>query len=331
MRFIEPNVEYWPQESGIDGMWKQIARATRICYQAFARENETDEQFVKRVIFKPALIEGDLNDLHHCKFDNLKLHGGCLEHGTLYFKILYKDTLETRDNVSFLSPQWNAVMHSQYVKFNKDIYPYIYLTTNLRFIVENRKWGLLKDYLCEPTEYHAKRYTFNVITDIGVTRELNRHRANSICEESSRYNAYDKGKYGSELTYVKPAWYDENNSMFVQGYADANDGFKTLFLDLINDVNNDLAGDWSAPMYYAFGLLAAEFAYMGMRKCGEPAERCRQVLNLNTKTQAVYSAFAQDWQHFLALRADNASGRAHPNIKIVANKIKEIAEKQKLW
>lgn len=73
-------------------------------------------------------------------------------------------------------------------------------------------------------------------------------------------------------------------------------------------------------------LLASEFAYMGMRNNGEVADKCRQVLNLNTKTQVVYTAFAKDWEHFLELRADNVSGKAHPNIQLVAKKIKDIIE-----
>ena len=50
-----------------------------------------------------------------------------------------------------------------------------YVTTNYRVLVENNWLDDLK-YLCEPTQYHEKRYTFKVTTSIGVSREGNRHK-----------------------------------------------------------------------------------------------------------------------------------------------------------
>ena len=42
------------------------------------------------------------------------------------------------------------------------------------------------------------------------------------------------------------------------------------------------------------------------------------------KSQAIYTAFNDDWIHFIKLRADNVSGKVHPNMKIIADKIKEL-------
>ena len=55
-----------------------------------------------------------------------------------------------------------------------------------------------------------------------------------------------------------------------------------------------------------------------------PNDIARQVLNLNTKSQAIYTAFNDDWIHFIRLRSDNVSGKVHPNMKIIADKIKEL-------
>ena len=52
---------------------------------------------------------------------------------------------------------------------------YAYVTMNYRHIVENEWLDDLK-YICAPTEYHKRRYTFKVLTSIGVTREFNRHK-----------------------------------------------------------------------------------------------------------------------------------------------------------
>lgn len=299
MKFINPSVEYWPQETGIQGVWKQIAKATRVCYQSKPREGETDEEFVKKVILKPALIEGDLNDLEHCKFDLNKMHGSCLEHSTVYLQIPYflrnvTKTIEARIKIGFYD-------NNPYSKvLDRDNIGYI--TSNLRVIIENNKWADLQ-YFSELTEYHAKRYTFNVITDIGVTREMNRHRTFSICEQSTRYCDLLKDKFGKELTFIKPTWIENTD------YPKA------------TDTNN----------WYYSACNYAESAYYHLRKHGWKTEQARQVLLLGLKTQAVYTAFADDWKHFLAMRADNVSGKSHPNIQYVANEIKRIAGEKKLW
>lgn len=166
MRFINPSIKYWPQEAGMQGIWKQIARTTRVCYQSIPRGNEIDEDFVKKVILKPALIEGDLDDLEHCKFNFNKMHGSCLEHSTVYLGNLPFDV-------------WFAYTKLNYTKTGyvilKNLERYNYVTTNMRVIIENNKWTDLQ-YLCKPSSFHKKRFTFSVITDIGITREMNRHK-----------------------------------------------------------------------------------------------------------------------------------------------------------
>lgn len=328
MRFEEPSVEYWPQEPGIEGIWKQIARATKVSYQSQGREGESDLDFVKRVIFKPALIEGNLDDLEHCKFDNDKMHGSCLEAGTVYLTVppLYdvekevaaKEYEECFNIVSFL------VLHDKYTKHDGliDINGFsTHITTNMRVIVENNFWPILK-YLSEPTKQHERRYTFCCNTDIGVSREANRHRAFSIIEESTRYCAYDKGKFNGEITYSRPAWMPKEEVDKINNMS------KKEQLEWFYQFCRDIETHWVEDFYREngvcrFALMTAEWAYMVLRSKNVPAERCRQVLNLNTKTQVVYTAFKSDWEHFLKLRADNYSGKAHPNIQVIAQMIKE--------
>lgn len=61
----------------------------------------------------------------------------------------------------------------------------ILITTNLRVLVENNWLDDLK-YLCEPTEYHAKRVTVKFTCDRGVSHEFVRHRVFSFAQESTR-------------------------------------------------------------------------------------------------------------------------------------------------
>lgn len=59
----------------------------------------------------------------------------------------------------------------------------IYVTTNLRVIVENDRLDDLQ-YQVEPTEHHEKRITAKFICDRGVSHEFVRHRVFSFAQES---------------------------------------------------------------------------------------------------------------------------------------------------
>lgn len=252
------------------------------CYQSKPREGESSEDFVKRIILKPALIEGNLDDLEHCKFDFDKMHGAMLEHGTVYL-------------TNYTIPSYWEIAKLPYTKYNKhnDV---LYITTNVRVLFEHNMINRLY-YAVEPTKYHLRRYTFSVITDIGVTREMNRHRTFSVAEQSTRYCDLTKNKFGGELTFIKPAWRQKDKNGFILSFDD----------------------------YDAF-LANCEQTYKQLRQQGWRPEQARQVLPLGLKTQAVYTAFSDNWEHFLKLRADNVSGKAHPNMQLIAKKIKEIIE-----
>jgi thymidylate synthase (FAD) len=299
MKIVEPQVELWKQEPTLEGAWHQIARATRVCYQSKPREGESDEAFVNRVILKPATREDGSIDFDKC-------HGAMLEHGTIYLTI--PKAYFVAHTVYYICNKYSKVLLG--ALFYDDSNDYV--TTNIRVILENNLQDDLK-FISAPT-HHIKRTTFSVITDIGVTRELNRHRVNSIAEQSTRYCTYSADKFGNEITYT-------NTSPFLECVSDD----KSYFHKLCEDIaNNCYKSTWDAKHYYAFGLLAAEFAYLGLKKNKVPNDRARQVLNLNTRSQAIYTAFDDDWEHFIKLRADDISGKVHPNMKIIADKIKEL-------
>lgn len=310
MKFIKPSVEYWSQKQGIEGIWHQIARATKVSYQSQGRVGESDEDFVKRVILKPALIKGNLNNLDDCEFDFDKLHGSCLEQCAVYL-VLYWERRATQILINCKGTKYYRPLSS--------LSNITYITTNVRTLLENGLIHLLRE-IVHPSDKHPRRYTFSMVTDIGVTREANRHRVNSIVEESSRYCAYDKGKFNSQITYILPAWISENSTIW-NAYGENNSPS-----DIIQECKAVIDGnkDWTADDYYIFALKVAEYAYLNMRKFNIPAEKCRQVLNLNTKTQIVHTAFKSDWEHFIRLRAQNKSGKVHPNMLIIAQEIEKI-------
>lgn len=306
MKIVEPQVELWKQEPTLEGAWHQIARATRVCYQSKPRDGESDEAFVDRVILKPARREDGSIDFDKC-------HGAMLEHGTVYLTI--PKTSFVARTIHYIHNDYSRVLFG--ALFHDDNNDYV--TTNMRVIIEHSWQDDLK-FISAPT-YHAERTTFSVITDIGVTRELNRHRVNSIAEQSTRYCTYSADKFGNEITYT-------TNDFLASCMNDLHfDGFTIdsyFFRELCEDIANNEINHWGSSIYYVFGLLAAEFAYLGLKKNKVPNDMARQVLNLNTKSQAIYTAFNDDWIHFIRLRADNVSGKVHPNMKIIADKIKEL-------
>lgn len=172
MKLIEPSVELIKQESGVEGIYKQIERAGRICYKS---EDKITEDSAKK--FVDMLINNG--------------HGAMLEHSTVYLIIKW----------------WQIFKFFRYLlnPYSK-IRRFKYITTNFRVLIEN---GQLDDlqYLCEPTKYHEKRYTLKFITSIGITRELIRHRHFSFANESTRYCNYFKSKFGGEITFINPYWH----------------------------------------------------------------------------------------------------------------------------
>ena len=306
MKIVEPQVELWKQETTLEGVWHQIARATRVCYQSKPREGESDEAFVNRVIIKPATREDGSIDFDKC-------HGAMLEHGTIYLTIP-KTYFVTR-TIHYIHNKYSKVIFGDLFHNNNNTY----ITTNMRVILENN-WKDDLQFISAP-DLHIGRTTFSVITDIGVIRELNRHRVNSIAEQSTRYCTYSADKFGNEITYTSNDFLaDCMNDLHFDGFT-INSHF---FHELCEDIANNKTNYWTSSNYYAFGLLASEFAYLGLKENKVPNDIARQVLNLNTRSQAVYTAFDDDWKHFIKLRADDVSGKVHPNMKIIADKIKEL-------
>lgn len=313
MKIVEPQVELWTQEPTLKGAWHQIARATRVCYQSKPRKGESDEAFVDRVILKPARKEdGSIN------FD--KCHGAMLEHGTIY---LIMPTYLIEHTSRYIANKYSKVILS---RINGGEYNTC-ITTNMRVILEHN-WQEDLQFISAPIA-HVKRTTFSVITDIGVTREFNRHRTFSIAEQSTRYCDLTRNRFGDCLSFPVPSWINKDSleTSEVDNFllSVMSSDLRYADSDEINNFNiyND-EKTWNDIDFYIYANIVAQYCYKALRNKGWRPEQARQVLPLGLKTQAVYTAFDDDWQHFIKLRADNVSGKVHPNMKIIADKIKEL-------
>ena len=131
--------------------------------------------------------------------------------------------------------------------------------------------------------------SFKIICDRGVTHELVRHRIGaSYSQESTRYCDYSAGKFGGELTFIKPCFWSEDNENFLL---------------------------WKKTM------TRLEEIYLTMRKNNVRPEEARSILPNSLKTEIFVTMNLREWRHFLKLRTAKA---AHPQMREVALKIYKI-------
>lgn len=300
MRLINQSVEEWYCGYTLPEIWAHIARCARVCYQSTPRSNgETEEEFVKRVILRGYSLE----DIGKSRELQLKLHLSVLEHGTVYLDI--PNNVRTLEFLDFFRNNNKYSKTYQHGNLRRNS---VAVTTNMRVIVENNLMQCLT-YLCAPTEYHSLRTTCSIITDIGVARELARHRTHSISEESTRYCNYSKDKFGNELTFIKPCLLNYEKLKLYGDYHTVirDKSPESIFIANLNNIERD---------------------YLDLIKLGWTPQQARQILPLSTKVQTIHTAFESDWAEFISLRADACSGSVHPNMKVIADKIKCLMSKE---
>lgn len=281
MKLIESKAELILQQEGLEGVYKQIEFCGRTCYKSEDKITEDSAKgFVERVIKSG--------------------HGAMLEHGTVYLAMPMETILPTEAN------GWGKYTKNPYSKGFKvcevNGQKRVAVTTNLRVLVEN-DWLDDLQYICEPTQYHEKRYTMKFITDRGVSHELVRHRVFSFAQESTRYCNYSKDKFGKELTFVKPAW------------------DTTLKPDQFGE-------DRSLPFF----LSEAEALYNHLtNNCGWTPQQARMILPNCLKTEICMTGFASDWRFFFDLRYYGETGKPHPDMELLASKARSEFVKAGLW
>lgn len=279
MKLIDSKAELILQQGGLEGVYKQIEFCGRTCYKS---EDKITEDSAKG--FVDRMIKSN--------------HTAMLEQGTVYLMAIDWDYNPLRH---YWTNKYSRVkeIHLETEHCQSDTsYKYAYyVTTNLRVLVEN---GWLDDlqYLCDPTEHHEKRYTMKFTTDRGVSHELVRHRVFSFAQESTRYCNYSKDKFGNELTFIKPSWYDKDEH--------------TTWL-----FNGQIG--------------ASETAYLLLLEKGCSPQEARQILPNALKTEICMTGFACHWRFFFDLRYFGKTGKPHPDMELLATKAKTEFMRAGLW
>lgn len=258
MKLIESSVQIIEEKDP----YKMIELAGRTCYKSEDKITENSaKEFVERMI---------------------KLgHGAMLEHGTVYLTVA-KTAMNIGDPIFYV--------RNKYSKVNEDDLFY-YITTNIRVIVENNRLDDLQ-YQVDPTEHHEKRITVKFICNRGVSHEFVRHRVFSFAQESQRYCNYSKDKFNNEITFIRPTWWNYNNSIIESG-----------------------------ERYLCEILQKCEDYYKSLLDMGYKSQEARAVLPNATKTELVMTGFESDWEGFFRLRCSKA---AHPDAQKLANELKEL-------
>ena len=94
--------------------------------------------------------------------------------------------------------------------------------------------------LSDDTPCHERRVTVHFTTQISIPREYNRHRMNSIAEQSTRYCNYNKDKFGNEITINLPSWVKEMANQDVK-----EEQGQEAFIQLCRDITEGLTDEWN--------------------------------------------------------------------------------------
>lgn len=308
MKLIESKVEIIEQQPGLDGVYKQIELAGRTCYKSEDKITEDSaKEFVDRMIKSK--------------------HGAMLEHGTVYLKITYplSNTLSKEEFEKYYDEHrleyllGNALWDDKYTKtrhVDDDAHKTIYITTNLRVLCSDRyKFLPWHDFVVEPTEHHIKRITARFTCDMGVGREITRHRTLSFAQESTRYCNYSKSKFGEELTFVIPTWASISEGKYTDWDGD---WCNVEELTVLKPIENDIVDQ------FLFLCKYAETSYNIMIDRGAKPQEARQVLPLGLKTEIVVTGFESDWGHFFSLHSPKCGAQGvHPDMAKLADELYE--------
>lgn len=307
MKLIEPSYEILEQGEGIQGVYKQIELAGRTCYKSEDKiTDESAEAFVQRMIDSG--------------------HTAMLEHGTVYFYIKREEDggINPHDpyEIDF------DTIFCKYGQHNTDFKTHeTFFTTNLRWLVEQYPddWKNIYNYYARtPDARWPKRHTVRLTTSLHVYKDLTRHRTMSFAIESTRFCNYSKGKFGSELTFIKPCWCDLPNKDLI--FKDRLDVDNFVWKD--SEHGKELIVDkYSQILLY--NLINTETDYLALVAYGWQAQQAAELLPQCIKADVIITGFESDWDHIFNLRSIGTTGKPHPEVERIITPIFNYFKEQK--
>ena len=123
-----------------------------------------------------------------------------------------------------------------------------------------------------------EKISIRMLCDIGVYKDLTRHRIASFSIESTRYCNYGKDKFDNQIRFIKPVNMKEGTTEF------------EFWRNCMEDI---------------------EEAYLDMTKLGCTPDQMRMILPHSTAAEVNMTANIREWKHVLTLRCTK---HAHPAI-----------------
>ena len=180
---------------------------------------------------------------------------------------------------------------------------YIYASTNGQFTLEHNNKADLNSHvflnLCRkyPELFKLYRLTFCITTQISTSRELNRVSPNNIAERSTRYCSSKDG-----LEICRPWWFNKTSEDM--------SALSIIKLPIKEKI-------------FAIAWKDAEEYYNKAIEYGMKSEDARGILPLDTATKVIYTYNIKEWKHILDLRLYDKTGKAHPNVHVVMQMVKD--------
>ena len=265
-------------------------------------------EYCARISYKS---QDKITDTSYEKFVNMlesRGHDRPLEFGTVHLKM----SSSQFDALQMLLIK-NKVYNDCWIKYNvidTEKESICYITTNYRYYLELCKYDKgVPEYL-DPSDnpLYPRRYTVHMILDRGVMDEFRTHVGLSHLAESTRYVNYSKKKFGSELTFIKPCWLDDEKLNLYGPYHTVirDKSPESIFIANLNNVERD---------------------YLDLIKLGWTPQQARSVLPLSIKSELISCGFKDSWENFFYRRdAPDAHPMAQEIAKPMHQKFIELTE-----
>lgn len=124
-----------------------------------------------------------------------------------------------------------------------------------------------------------EKITIHMQCDVGVYKDLTRHRFGSFSIESTRYCNYGKDKFDNEIKFIKPCNIDDSSELY---------------------------SNWIGAMNFI------EKEYIAMSMNGATPDQMRMILPHSTAAEVTMTANIREWRHILDLRTKKMT---HPAIR----------------
>lgn len=124
-----------------------------------------------------------------------------------------------------------------------------------------------------------EKITVRMQCDIGVYKDLTRHRFGSFSIESTRYCNYGKDKFENEIRFINPCNINEDSELYI---------------------------------FWRHSMERIELNYIHMSNHGATPDQMRMILPHSTAAEVTMTANIREWRHILDLRTKKMT---HPAIR----------------